>query len=137
MARYAFSFLLLLYLFLTFPLPASSHHSRCICFSLIDCAFHYQTEKELAAEITAYDLKVHAAAVKMTDALVAELRGMSIPFFTLRKDLVRDSPSSEDSSSSLLQSQADSTAASSPITRSELIKLQQRMLELLEDLCKE
>ena len=98
---------------------------------------YYQTEKELAAEITAYDLKVHAAAVKMADALVAELRGMGIPFFTLRRNLVQDSQSTEDSGSDVRQSQTDSAGGSLPITRSELVNLQQRMLELLEDLCKE
>lgn len=98
-----------------------------------------QTAKEIAAEIAAYDLKVHAAAVKMSDALVAELRGMGIPFFTLRKELVQDPPATGDSSNEILRrpSQTDSAAASLPITRSELVKLQQRMLEFLEDLCKE
>jgi hypothetical protein len=122
---------------LTSLLPESSQNSRYICFALTDCNIYHQTETELAAEIAAYDLKVHAAAVKMSDALMAELRGMGIPFFTLRRDLVLDSSGTEESSSSLRQNQIDSTSASVPITRAELIKLQQRMLELLEDLCKE
>lgn len=92
-----------------------------------------QTEKELAAELKTYDLKVHAAAVKMADALAAELRGMDIPFFTLRKDLVKDAPNAGDS----VQSKASTAAASSSITKPELLDLQNRMLGLLEDLCKE
>ncbi|KAJ5334988.1 Protein of unknown function DUF2458 [Penicillium brevicompactum] len=91
------------------------------------------TEKELAAELKTYDLKVHAAAVKMADALAAELRGMDIPFFTLRKDLVKDAPNAGDS----VQSKAGTAAASSSITKPELLDLQNRMLGLLEDLCKE
>ncbi|KAJ5497019.1 hypothetical protein N7463_009006 [Penicillium fimorum] len=93
------------------------------------------TEKEFAAEIATYDAKVHRAAVQMADAIIAELRGLDIPFFTLRKDLVQDIPSTMEGSQP--QSQTESTRInSSPITKSELVKLQQRMLELLEDLCK-
>ncbi|CAG7974285.1 unnamed protein product [Penicillium salamii] len=96
-------------------------------------------EKEFAAEIAKYDLKVHAAAVKMAEALSAELRAMDIPFFTIRKDLVQDTPQKEDYEDVGLQrqNQTSTPAGSSPITKSELIALQNRMLGLLEDLCKE
>ncbi|KAJ5186843.1 hypothetical protein N7449_009837 [Penicillium cf. viridicatum] len=93
------------------------------------------TEKELAAEIATYDAKVHKAAVQMGDAIIAELRGLGIPFFTLRKELVEDNPPKIEGSQP--RSQTDSTGTtSSPIAKSELVNLQQRMLELLEDLCK-
>ncbi|KAJ5952446.1 uncharacterized protein N7479_010859 [Penicillium vulpinum] len=93
------------------------------------------TEKELAAEIATYDAKVHRAAVQMGDAIIAELRGLGIPFFTLRKELVQDIPSNIEGSQP--RSQAEFTGSSPlPITKSELVKSQQRMLELLEDLCK-
>ncbi|KAJ5200232.1 Protein of unknown function DUF2458 [Penicillium cf. griseofulvum] len=93
------------------------------------------TEKEFAAELATYDAKVHRAAVQMADAIVAELRGLGIPFFTLRKELVEDAPS--DMKGSRPPSQTESTrTSSSPISKSELVELQQRMLELLEDLCK-
>ncbi|KAJ9489387.1 hypothetical protein VN97_g3914 [Penicillium thymicola] len=93
------------------------------------------TEKELAAEIATYDAKVHKAAVQMGDAIIAELRGLGIPFFTLRKELVEDNPSSIEGSQP--RSQTESTGTTSlPIAKSELVNLQQRMLELLEDLCK-
>ncbi|KOS47490.1 hypothetical protein ACN38_g1471 [Penicillium nordicum] len=93
------------------------------------------TEKELAAEIATYDAKVYKAAVQMGDAIIAELRGLGIPFFTLRKELVEDNPSSIGSSQP--RSQTESTGTTSlPIAKSELVNLQQRMLELLEDLCK-
>ncbi|KAJ5356487.1 hypothetical protein N7517_011096 [Penicillium concentricum] len=93
------------------------------------------TEKELAAEIATYDAKVHRAAVQMADAIIAELRGLDVPFFTLRKELVQDIPSNMEGLQS--QSQTESTRTTrSPIAKSELVKLQQRMLELLEDLCK-
>lgn len=65
--------------------------------------------------------------MKMVDALMAELRGLKIPFFVLNKDLVQ-AP----------ETQKDGEAEdSSKISPSELNDLQRRMLELLEDLCKE
>ncbi|CAI7593946.1 unnamed protein product [Penicillium glandicola] len=92
------------------------------------------TEKEFAAEIATYDAKVYRAAVQMADAIVAELRGLGIPFFTLRKELVQDTSDIEGSQP---RSQTESAGTNpSPISKSELVKLQQRMLELLEDLCK-
>lgn len=75
----------------------------------------------------------------MAEALSAELRAMDIPFFTIRKDLVQDTPQKEDYEDVGLQrqNQTSTPAGSSPITKSELIALQNRMLGLLEDLCKE
>lgn len=65
----------------------------------------------------------------MADALTAELRGHQIPFFVLKKTLVQDS-----SSSAELDSTPDTD---SKLSKSDLVDLQRRMLELLEDLCKE
>ncbi|CAI7573213.1 unnamed protein product [Penicillium crustosum] len=93
------------------------------------------TEKEFAAEIATYDAKVHKAAVQMGDAIIAELRGLGIPFFTLRKELIEDNPSKIEGSQPRNQTESTGTSAS-PIAKSELVNLQQRMLELLEDLCK-
>ena len=71
----------------------------------------------------------------MADAVIAELRGLDIPFFTLRKDLVQDTPSSTEGSQPRSQTESTGTILS-PISKTELVKLQQRMLELLEDLCR-
>lgn len=71
----------------------------------------------------------------MADAIIAELRGLGIPFFTLRKELVQDTPSNIEVSQPRSQTESTGTT-SSPIAKSELVKLQQRMLELLEDLCR-
>lgn len=73
--------------------------------------------------------------MQMADAVIAELRGLGIPFFTLRKDLVQDTSSSTEGSQPRSQTESTGTV-SSPISKSELVKLQQRMLELLEDLCR-
>lgn len=65
----------------------------------------------------------------MADALTSELRGHQIPFFVLKKSLVQDSASS---------AELDSTSDKEPkLSKSDLIDLQRRMLQLLEDLCKE
>lgn len=72
----------------------------------------------------------------MTDALIAEMRGLGIPFFALRKDLIQDDSSTKEDPGPRRVSNVKQSA-SSPIVRSELEKLQRRMLDLLEDLCKE
>lgn len=79
-----------------------------------------QTEEENAAELKNYDDKVYRASVDMADALVLELRGLGIPFFAIKRDLI------------------DSSKAATPtIPRRDLETFQRRMLELLQDLCKE
>ncbi|OQD85009.1 hypothetical protein PENANT_c011G07537 [Penicillium antarcticum] len=96
-------------------------------------------EQEFAAEIAAYDAKVHRAASQMSDALMSELRGLGIPFFKIHPNLIQDSSTgtgTPDSGAAKTQ-ESDSTGGPSQITKSDLEGLQQRMLELLEDLCKE
>ncbi|RAK76026.1 uncharacterized protein BO72DRAFT_381092 [Aspergillus fijiensis CBS 313.89] len=70
------------------------------------------TAEEDQAELTNYDAKVYRASRQMADAMIAELRGLGIPFFNIRKDLTL-------------------------ITRQDLLQLQRRILELLLDLCGE
>ncbi|KAJ6109518.1 hypothetical protein N7486_001753 [Penicillium sp. IBT 16267x] len=87
------------------------------------------TTEEDQAELTNYDTKIYKASMQMADALTAELRGHQIPFFVLKKSLVQDSSSS---------AELDGTSDMDPkLSKSELIDLQRRMLQLLEDLCKE
>ncbi|KAJ5120434.1 Protein of unknown function DUF2458 [Penicillium bovifimosum] len=96
-------------------------------------------EKEYAAELAAYDAKVHGAATQMSDALTAELRGLNVPFFTLRKDMIQEERDRNDPSapSNPPVPTVGYGGGNPPISKSELVKLQRRMLELLEDLCKE
>lgn len=93
-----------------------------------------QTEKENQAELATYEAKVYKASAQMADALAAELRGLKIPFFALRPSLIKES-------SSVSGTPQDKNVLddrdSSKVSRSELMALQRRMLELLEDLCKE
>lgn len=69
----------------------------------------------------------------MADALMAELRGMKIPFFGLQKSLIQD-PDAPPTN----HTDDASVGANSPrLTTADLADLQRRMLGLLEDLCKE
>jgi hypothetical protein len=70
-----------------------------------------------------YDAKVYKASAQMADAMAAELRGMGIPFFATRKSLAGRSEEATDDEAKLAPS--------------ELQDMQHRMLELLQDLCKE
>lgn len=71
----------------------------------------------------------------MADALNAELRGLKIPFFAIRQDLVRESSTNVPVAAK--GENIRSEGESSKLSKIELVALQQRMLELLEDLCKE
>ena len=76
-----------------------------------------QTAEEDRAELTNYDTKVYRASTRMADAMVGELRALQIPFFYRN-----GRPSGHDPAA---------------LSRDELATLQRRMLELLQDLCKE
>ncbi|KLJ06082.1 hypothetical protein EMPG_10482 [Blastomyces silverae] len=77
-------------------------------------------------ELDTYDKKVYRALTTMSKALDVELRALGIPFFTTPHNLVASSfnPLSDSHSSELLKPD-------------ELKALQLRMLQLLEDLCKD
>lgn len=117
-----------------------------------------QTEEENEAELKNYDAKVYKASVDMARAMDAELRNLGIPFFAIKPSLVvpdeqknnngnkkdKEVRAGEDRSHpSLGLSSAVGTAAerkdtsTTTISRTELLTLQRRMLELLQDLCKD
>ncbi|EEP76782.1 predicted protein [Uncinocarpus reesii 1704] len=91
------------------------------------------TPEEDAAEIQIYDRKVYNAMSDMSKALDAELRGLGIPFFAVRHSLVRPSPG-------LVGEKAghvESPKRGDVLSLEDLRDFQQRMFDLLEDLCKE
>ena len=75
------------------------------------------------AELRAYDAKVYKASTQMAEALVIELKALGIPFFSTREISVHDTQKDEPREATL--------------SRDELATLQRRMLELLQDLCRE
>ncbi|OGM40188.1 hypothetical protein ABOM_010977 [Aspergillus bombycis] len=80
------------------------------------------TVEEDRAELTNYDGKVYKASKQMADAMTGELRALQIPFFSIKPSLVFDSVGSTHLPG---------------IGRDELAALRRRMLELLQDFCKE
>ena len=95
-----------------------------------------QTAEEDRAELTNYDAKVYKASRQMSDAMIAELKALRIPFFTIKKGLVLDSDPSKmgrttTTTPTVKQQQQQQ------LSREELSALQLRMLELLQDLCRE
>ncbi|GLA59003.1 hypothetical protein AtubIFM54640_009732 [Aspergillus tubingensis] len=94
------------------------------------------TAEEDRAELTNYDAKVYKASRQMSDAMIAELKALRIPFFTIKKGLVLDSDPSNmgrttTTTPTVKQQQQQQ------LSREELSALQLRMLELLQDLCRE
>lgn len=94
-----------------------------------------KTTQELQAELANYDLKIYQALERMVDALVRELRSHKIPFFVLKESFIEESSESESGQKPAQDKPGEDR--STKISRSELQSLQRRMLELLEDLCKE
>ncbi|PWY67698.1 hypothetical protein BO83DRAFT_429323 [Aspergillus eucalypticola CBS 122712] len=93
------------------------------------------TAEEDRAELTNYDAKVYKASRQMSDAMIAELKALRIPFFTIKKGLVSESDPSN-------MGRTTTTAPAvkqqqQQLSREELSALQLKMLELLQDLCRE
>ena len=72
---------------------------------------------EEKAELERYDKKVYAALGQMTAAIDRELTMLRVPFFAIKHDLV---------------SKAEETKG--VLNKTKLIEMQQKMLQLLEDL---
>ncbi|KAA8642137.1 hypothetical protein EYZ11_008970 [Aspergillus tanneri] len=92
----------------------------------VDSTKQISTVEEDEAELKRYDAKVYTASKQMAEAMAAELRGLQIPFFSIKPALVTDSSNSD-----------PSPPSSETLSPDELSALQRRMLELLQDLCKE
>ncbi|KAL3451298.1 hypothetical protein BJX65DRAFT_304700 [Aspergillus insuetus] len=94
------------------------------------------TAEEDAAEIKNYDGKVYKASKEMANAMTLELRALHVPFFCIKQSLVAGEITAQKGEQS--QGHASVTGNSQGrISVDELSALQQRMLELLQDLCKE
>ncbi|PLB36674.1 uncharacterized protein BDW47DRAFT_47625 [Aspergillus candidus] len=89
------------------------------------------TAEEDRAELTNYDTKVYRASTQMADAMVGELHALQIPFFHRI-----ERPSAHDPAGTTPR-RAGTDAPTVSLSGDELVTLQRRMLELLQDLCKE
>ncbi len=81
-------------------------------------------------------MKVYKASIDMAKAMTAELMNLGVPFFGMKSDVLRTRPKKEARSG--YEGLADVAKSNEDkLGEDELMKLQKRMLELLEDLCKE
>jgi hypothetical protein len=86
--------------------------------------------EELVKELETFDMKVYKAQMQMVREMNAKLRSLGIPFFGTRSDLVRPvgkEPSETEENGGLEEK--------AMIDEIDLVKLQRKMLAILEDLC--
>lgn len=95
----------------------------------VDSSKGVSTAEEDQTELRTYDAKIYAASKQMAQALTLELRGLGIPFFSIRRDLVSGHENKSNN--------ADDKKQNDKLPRDELSALQRKMLELLQDLCRE
>ncbi|KAL9087091.1 MAG: hypothetical protein Q9159_003786 [Coniocarpon cinnabarinum] len=95
-----------------------------------------QVEKDNADEIFQYDMKVHRALMTMQKHMTQDLKSLGVPFFVLQENLIagvgEDTKALDDVQANIKSTRASSDA-SKRITRQELIQLQQKMLQHLQD----
>jgi hypothetical protein len=94
-----------------------------------------QTPEQDAQELRTYEKKVYKASVEMAKAMSSDLKNLGVPFFGTRSSLVWKR-GSEPSIGNSLGGSDGPTDRDGKIGEQELVKLQKRMLELLEDMCK-
>lgn len=85
-----------------------------------------------AEELRTYDLKVYKAQHQMVKEMSARLRDYNVPFFGTRSDLVRRNGTNQEHPGT-----STGTLTGGKIDEKDLVQLQRRMLEVLEDLCKD
>ncbi|PTU19165.1 hypothetical protein P175DRAFT_0440841 [Aspergillus ochraceoroseus IBT 24754] len=97
------------------------------------------TAEEDRAEVKNYDAKVYKASTQMAHAMQTELRSLNVPFFCLRSDLI--DPIADGAAAEAKTGGGGSftlnPALSGRLPRDEVLGFQRRMLDLLQDLCKE
>lgn len=86
--------------------------------------------EELARELETFDMKVYKAQMQMTREMSNKLRSLGVPFFGTRSDLVRSA--GKKGPELHTESTKDGKVM---IDEAELVKLQRKMLTMLEELC--
>jgi hypothetical protein len=86
--------------------------------------------EEMAKELETFDIKVYKAQLQLVKEFTSKLRSLGVPFFGTKSELVKRAGKKVDGD------QTDGTKnEKGMIDEAELVKLQKRMLGLLEDLC--
>jgi hypothetical protein len=87
--------------------------------------------EELAKELEIFDIKVYKAQMQMTREMTTKLKNLGVPFFGTRSELVR--PIRKEGG---LAAGVDvSKGGEGMIDEVELVRLQRKMITILEDLC--
>lgn len=86
--------------------------------------------EELARELETFDMKVYKAQMQMNREMSNKLRSLGVPFFGTRSDLVR--PAGKEVPEPRTDGTKDGKVM---IDEAELVKLQRKMLAMLEELC--
>jgi hypothetical protein len=90
----------------------------------------YKTPEEDQEELTRFDKKVYQASEQMNRAHASELKRLGVPFFGVNSKFII--------ANDLQQTTAARDALSqATITESELLDLQKKMIQYLEDLYKD
>ncbi|TVY68732.1 hypothetical protein LSUE1_G005691 [Lachnellula suecica] len=87
--------------------------------------------EELARELETFDMKVHRAQMQMVREMSTRLRGFGVPFFGTKGELVKPARKEGDGGADTGPQKDESGM----IDELELVKLQRKMLTMLEDLC--
>lgn len=82
-------------------------------------------------------MKVYKAAIEMVIAMTTELRNIGVPFFGVKSDLLGTRQDEETSPGYEAGDDVVQKDSKARLGQDDLRKLQKRMLELLEDLCKD
>jgi len=87
------------------------------------------TPEEMASELRTFDMKVYKAQLQLNEEFTARLKRLGVPFFGTNHDLVRKSENMDDDDGSTTPKYEPGT-----IDEVELLKLQKKMISILEDL---
>lgn len=90
------------------------------------------TPEELLKELETYDMKVHRAQLHMVREFSTRLKDYGVPFFGTKGELINRANKNSSSTGEDFSSEKE---ASGMIDELELVKLQRKMLTLLEELC--
>ncbi|KAM0153363.1 hypothetical protein ACHAQE_007693 [Botrytis cinerea] len=88
--------------------------------------------EELARELETFDMKVYKAQTQMVREMNGKLRNLGIPFFGTKSELVRI-PGKHDATNRA--GTASTEGEKDMIDEDELVELQKKMLNILEDMC--
>jgi len=92
-------------------------------------------EENFAEELKVFDGKVYRAQTQMVKEMSAKLKGLGVPFFGTKGELVRKKGQEIEEDKG--ERKVEGGQEGKMIDEGELVELQRRMIGILEDLCSE